>query len=413
MTDKLKVLEFFSGIGAFRQGLINQNIEHEVSGVSEYDKYAIKSYNAMFGETENFGDITKIRSVPKSDMWTYGFPCQDISVAGNQEGIKEGTRSGLLLEFERILEAAVVFKEQPKMLLMENVKNLISKKHKPDFDRWLKRLDALGYNSYWEILNTKDYGLPQNRERVFCLSIKKELDNGFEFPEKQELKLRLKDMLEDEVDEKFYIDNEKTKKLLEQLRPNLYDYIDIRTPKINQLGMLDIKGSEQIRRVYGIDGISPTLNTMQGGNRQPKILFNLVDNKIIKVGKINSSQDGIVHSTKGISQCISAGHGNTPKIIIDDTTGFKKESRVYEDYSPTLKAGRSGLKTIDNEYRIRKLTPNECWKLQGFSDEQFHKAEEVCSNTRLYQQAGNSISVPVLEEIYKQMVKFEYLKRKA
>ena len=133
----------------------------------------------------------------------------------------------------------------------------------------------------------------------------------------------------------------------------------------------------------------------------------------LKVGKINSSQDGIVHSTKGTSQCISAGHGNTPKIIIDDTTGFKKESRVYEEHTPTLRAGRSGLKTIDDTYRVRKLTPKEVWRLQGFSDEQFHKAEEVCSNTRLYQQAGNSISVPVLEAIFKQMVKFGYLKEKA
>jgi len=555
MTDKLKVLEFFSGIGAFRQGLINQNIEHEVSGISEYDKYAIKSYNAMFGETENFGDITKIKSVPKSDFWTYGFPCQDISVAGDQEGIKEGTRSGLLLEFERILESVVVSNEQPKMLLMENVKNLVSKKHKPDFDRWLKKLDDLGYNSYWEVLNTKNYGLPQNRERVFCFSIRKELDKkGFDFPigfsdgsiitytlQKQvrkrkntcdieELKALLKkhkkeseltiNQIKDVVSERktlvehwfrsdncFSIPEEKNWFVLK-------DVLEIETDKfdnfVTEFEILD-GVYEKSNRIYDIDGICPTLTTAEvpvivgfefpkkqelklrlkdiledkvdekfyiNNEKTKKLLegldsksLNSIGNKIIKIGKINSSQDGIVHSTNGISQCLSAGHGNSPKIIklanesgnhcggglydkkgisptltsssgggtnnipkiiIDDTQGFEKEPlqvvceqradeglRFFKDnICGTIRTINSGgdkriIESENNKYRIRKLLPIECWRLQGFSDEQFAKAELVNSKTQLYKQAGNSISVPVLEEIYKQMVKFEYLKRKA
>ena len=443
----LKVIELFGGISAFSESLKISEIAYELVDYVEIDKYAVKSFNAMNGTDFETQDVCEWNKDVKADLIFHGSPCTDYSVAGKQEGGDEGseTRSSLMWETVRIIE-----KVAPKYVIWENVKNVLSKKHKHNFDKYVERLDELGYNSYYKVLNTKDYGLPQNRERVFCISIKKELDVGFEFPEKQELKLRLKDMLEDEVDEKFYIDNEKTKKLLEQLRPNLYDYIDTRTPKINQLGMLDIKGSEQIRRVYGIDGISPTLNTMQGGNRQPKILFNLVDNKIIKVGKINSSQDGVVHSTNGISQCLSAGHGNSPKIIklanesgnhyggglydkkgisptltsssggggtnnipkiiIDDTQGFEKEPRAYGDCSPTLRASRSGLKTIDNEYRIRKLTPNEVWRLQGFSDEQFAKAELVNSKTQLYKQAGNSITITVLEAIFKQMIEFGYIK---
>ena len=355
----MELTEFFAGIGAFRQGLINQNIDFRTSGISEYDKYAIKSYNAMFGETENFGDITKIKSVPKSDFWTYGFPCQDISIAGNQKGIKEGTRSGLLLEFERILESVVVSNEQPKMLLMENVKNLVGKRHKPDFDGWLKKLDDLGYNSYYQVLNTKNYGLPQNRERVFCLSIKKEIDKkGFDFPKKQELKLRLKDILEDKVSEKYYLKKEQCENLIRNKKLGQ----KILESEINQIGMLDIKG-----------------------NRQAKVLIK------------NATKKGYLEAFNGDGIDLAYPDSKT------------RRGRVQPQRSHTLTTSDNlGVLT---DFRIRKLLPIEVWRLQGFSDEQFAKAEEVCSNTRLYKQAGNTISVNVLEAIYKQMVKFGYLKK--
>jgi DNA (cytosine-5)-methyltransferase 1 len=192
-----------TGVGSQTQALKNLNIEHEVVAISEIDKYAIETYKQLHGEVNNLGDISKIQRLPKADLWTYSFPCQDLSLAGKLKGIKQGTRSGLLLEVERLLDVAAFMGELPKYLLLENVRNLVSKRFKPDFDNWLHKLETLGYTNYWQVLNAKDYGIPQNRERVFCVSI---LGNEyFEFPKKQELKLRLKDLLEDEVDKKYYL----------------------------------------------------------------------------------------------------------------------------------------------------------------------------------------------------------------
>lgn len=173
----LKVIELFAGVGSQTQALKNIGVEHEVVGISEIDKHAIKSYMQLHGETHNFGDISKIEKLPKADLWTYSFPCQDLSVIGAQKGIKQGTRSGLLLEVERLLECS----EKPKYLLMENVKNLLGAKHKEQFYNWCKKLEELGYVNYYKILNAKDYGVPQNRERVFMVSILGD-DVDFEMP---------------------------------------------------------------------------------------------------------------------------------------------------------------------------------------------------------------------------------------
>lgn len=167
----IKVIELFAGIGAFRAALERLNIDHEVVAISEIDKYAIQSYNAMYGDTPNLGDISKIDRLPKCDLLTYGFPCQDISVAGNMKGITEDTRSGLLFQVERLLDTADIFDELPDYLIMENVKNLVGKKFKADFDRWLEKLESLGYVNYWKVLNTADYGIPQHREREYFASV--------------------------------------------------------------------------------------------------------------------------------------------------------------------------------------------------------------------------------------------------
>lgn len=149
----IKVIELFSGIGAFRKALERLNIEHEVIGISEIDKFAIQSYNAIYGDTYNFGDISKIDKLPYCDLLTYGFPCQDISVAGLQKGIEKGTRSGLLYEVQRLLKEYKNNNELPKYLIMENVKNLVGKKFKTKFDEWLDYLESLGYTNYWKVLN--------------------------------------------------------------------------------------------------------------------------------------------------------------------------------------------------------------------------------------------------------------------
>ena len=208
----LKVNELFTGIGAFRKAMINLGIEHEIVGISEIDKYAIQSYTAMYGETRNYGDISKVEKLDYADLWTYGFPCQDISLAGYKKGIVKGeTRSGLLYEVERLLLRSKSDNELPKYLIMENVKNLVGKQFKADFEKWLSFLESLGYTNYWQVLNAKDYGIPQSRERVFCVSIQG--DEPYEFPAKQELNLTLKDMLEDDVDIKFYLTQEQIDKI--------------------------------------------------------------------------------------------------------------------------------------------------------------------------------------------------------
>lgn len=209
--EMLRVFEAFAGIGTQRMALRNLGISHEVVAIAEIDKFAIKSYEAIHGTVNNLGDISKINpdTIPDHDLFTYSFPCQDISVAGKQAGldIDSGTRSGLLWECQRVIAT-----KKPKYLLMENVKNLVGKKHKPNFDKWLDWLESQGYTNYWQVLNAKDYGVPQNRERVFCVSILGDHE-PYIFPEKQELTIRLKDVLEEDVDEKYYLSEEKTRSI--------------------------------------------------------------------------------------------------------------------------------------------------------------------------------------------------------
>lgn len=170
----ITVNELFAGIGAFRKALINLGIPYQIVGISEIDKFAIKSYEAIYGETRNYGDISKIKQLDYADLWTYGFPCQDISQAGEQKGIIKGqTRSGLLYEVERLLRRSISKNEAPKYLILENVKQLVGKKFLPDFDRWLDVLNSLGYVNYWQVMNAADYGIPQKRESNLYLNTKR------------------------------------------------------------------------------------------------------------------------------------------------------------------------------------------------------------------------------------------------
>lgn len=206
----MKILSLFSGIGAFEKALNQLNVKYGLVNYCEIDKYASKAYSLIHNVSENMnlGDITKVDTskLPKDiDLITYDFPCQDISLAGKQQGMfnNDGskTRSGLFFEALRIIEDT-----KPKIAIAENVKNLVSKKFNAQFQAVLQSLEEAGYNNYWKVLNAKDFGIPQNRERVFIVSIRKDIDPGsFEFPKPFELKLRLKDMLEDEVDEKYFL----------------------------------------------------------------------------------------------------------------------------------------------------------------------------------------------------------------
>ena len=286
--NPLRLIELFAGIGSQTQALKNVGVPHTVVAISEIDKNAIKSYTALHGETVNLGDIKEIRELPEADFWTYSFPCQDISVAGHGAGIKEGTRSGLLLEVERLLKVAAEKGTLPKYLLLENVKNLVSKKFKADFDSWLSFLSSLGYTNYWQVLNAKDYGIPQHRERVFCVSIRGE-HTAFVFPEKRELTLRLKDMIDEHVDERYYLKESTIRSIVTSKfnsrrdsirRPSDYAYClrarDCYEPQCVQVG--DVVGEkwekmhEMSRRVFQTDGISPTVHCAGGGNTELKIV---------------------------------------------------------------------------------------------------------------------------------------------
>lgn len=206
----LKVLELFAGIGACSKALTNLGIEHEIVDAVEIDKYAIKSFNAVHGTNFEPQDITKWDKDIECDLIMHGSPCQDFSVAGKQAGGDKdsGTRSSLMYETLRIVE-----KLKPKYVIWENVKNLLSKKHRHNFDAYLDAMDKLGYKSKYKVLNAKDFGVPQNRERVFTVSIRKDIDKEFEFPEPMPLTIRLKDILEPEVDEKYYLSDEQTERL--------------------------------------------------------------------------------------------------------------------------------------------------------------------------------------------------------
>lgn len=205
----LKVLELFAGIGACSKALTNLGIEHEIVDAVEIDKYAIKSFNAIHGTNFEPQDITKWDKDLECDLIMHGSPCQDFSVAGrNAGGDKDsGTRSSLMYETLRIVE-----KLQPKYVIWENVKNLLSKKHRHNFDAYIEAMDKLGYKSFYQVLNAKDYGVPQNRERVFTVSIR-EREREYRFPEPIKLEKRLKDILEPSVDESFYLSDEQVAKI--------------------------------------------------------------------------------------------------------------------------------------------------------------------------------------------------------
>lgn len=357
---KIKLLSLFSGIGAFEKALDECGIPYDLINYCEIDKYASRSYSAIHGvpEAKNLWDVTKVdeTALPKDiDLLTYGFPCQDISSSGKMRGMFNEdhtlTRSGLFFEALRIIREA-----QPKVAIAENVKNLVGKKFKDQFQLVLDSLNTAGYNNYWQVLNAKDYGIPQNRERVFIVSIRKDIDNKeFRFPQGFPLKLRLKHMLESNVDEKYYL-SEAMLKYIVAKKDKPYGYeVTINDPEgilanpirasgdrpvvaeCIQVADLNHYGNDQMNHVYSAEGIAPTLTTKTGGGREVKI-----------------------------------------------------------QEPPDANCGGG-----QNLKRIRKLTPKECFRLMGFKDEDFNKAQQINSNTQLYKQAGNSIVVDVLTYIYK------------
>lgn len=346
----MNYLSLFSGIGAFEKALNNLKIDFNLVGYSEIDEYADKAYTLIhrIEKSKNFGDITKI-NVNKIhepvDLITYGFPCQDISIAGGQQGLfnEDGskTRSGLFFDALRIITHT-----QPKVAIAENVKNLTCKKFEKQFKIVLQALDEAGYNNYFKILDAKDYRIPQSRERVFIVSIRKDIDTGiFEFPEPLEPKLRLIDMLEEQVDEKYFLSDKEITYMNREVKGGRTHW--------------DFKHHSEITDQYSR---CLTANLMKG-----------VPYNVLRIGSV-------------------------------DLNGHDLCKRIYHPYgcSPTIPTGQSGntIPKIPVGDIARKFTPKECFRLMGFEDSDWQVlVENRISDSQLYKMAGNSIVVDVAEEL--------------
>ena len=395
--SKLKILELFGGIGACSKALEKLGIDYEIVDYVEIDKYAVKSFNAIHNTNFEPQDVCKWNKDVEVDLIMHGSPCQDFSLAGLQAGGDEGsgTRSSLMYETIRIVE-----KLKPKYVIWENVKNVISKKHKHNYDNYCNKMSELGYTNYGQVLNAKDYGIPQNRERVFTISIRKDLNQTFQFPPKQELKLRLKDMLEENVDEKYFLSD----KMIE-----FFKYNEEKQKE---------KGNGFRFNVSNGDAIAKTITTKAGCRMDDNFITCLLKNKGKELSKTTDVANTLLaRDYKGfgnqemnaviqIKNATKKGYLETEEddsINLQRPTSTTRRGRVGKEVAQTLDTQcEQGI--VDHNLKIRKLTPKECWKLMGFDDEDFEKAEKVNSNTQLYKQAGNSIVVNVLEAILKELL---------
>ena len=407
----------------------------------EFDKYATQSYCAIHGvdESLNLGDITKVdeTKLEPFNMICGGSPCQDFSVAGKQKGSVwtckdcgheynpltvhwserdkcpnchseniEKTRSSLLVEYLRVIRA-----NKPNFGMYENVKNIVGKQFKDTFKMFTDELDEYGYNVYWKVLNAKDYGVPQNRERVYLIFIKKELDNGkFVFPEGFDNGIRLRDVLEDDVDERYYISNDKVEKFLEQLFSNIEKESEKDDNTPIRLGNVygEQFGTGYAGNVWDTNAISPALMTMQGGGRQPHIMCG-IDKSLNGTKFIDNANCLTAREDRGISNRKSEGTAVIEVLGNVNPSGKGMNGNVFSDngLSPTLTTNKGEGNKILSNLRIRKLTPKECFRLMGFNDSDYEAASKVVSNSQMYKQTGNSIVVDVLYyilvELYKAM----------
>lgn len=378
MCKKLKLISLFSGIGAFEKALKNIGVDYELINYCEIDKHASKSYSVLHGvdENKNLWDIRNvdIEKLPKDiDLITHGSPCQDFSIAGKMNGGDKGSKTRSSLMWDSV---GIIKKCKPKYVIWENVKNVLSSKLKHNFNNYIKELENIGYVNYYKVLNAKDFGIPQNRERIFVVSILGG-DDEFEFPTGEPLKINLFELLDEYVDGKYYISidrfvqhNIKNIELIEEKRVGDFRYDD----------------GFRIRK----NNIFPTITCRVGSS---SLSIPLIFNKRIFDGYMSNVKTKLNETGIGYNPC-------------------NREYAGLKEISPTLCArdykDPKIVKFLNQGLTIRKLTPKECWRLMGFDDNDI----DICidngiSNTQLYKQAGNSIVVPILESIFKILLKKE------
>lgn len=339
----MKFIDLFSGIGGFRLGM--ESAGHKCVAFCEIDKFARASYKAIhntIGETE-YHDITSVTDEQWSqfrgtvDAICGGFPCQSFSVAGKRQGFLDETRGTLFFEIARAAKQI-----KPRILFLENVKGLLSHDKGRTFGVILNTLDELGYDCEWQVLNSKNFGVPQNRERVFVIG---------------------------------HLRGERGREVFPIGRANVEN--DNKIIQVAQLDTETRKNSNRFR-TYDASGIGACLSTMGGGGLEPCVLVKEATKKGYAVANVGDS--------------VNISHQNSKT----------RRGRVGKQVANTLLTGEEQA-VITGDIRIRKLTPRECWRLQGFPDSAFDKAQEVNSNSQLYKQAGNSVTVTVIYEIAKKL----------
>ena len=510
--------------------------KHTISSRTPINK--LKQYYISDKLSNNLGDISKVERLPYADIVTYSFPCTDLSVAGRGEGmvnkcscgyswpidfsnnseslicpscgakVQSSTRSGLLGQVQRLLAVSKKENTLPKYLLLENVKNLVGKKFKPQFDAWIRWLDSIGYNTYYQVLNSKHYGIPQNRERIFAVSIRKDIDDGkFKFPEQIPLTTRLKDILEKNVDEKYYLSGDKVESILANFitRQNEASGINLKDQATTFDGLTDVAHTLMARDYKGfgnqsmtgvieplivasrgrnpdnpsdrttgspteqrleanMNGTTNTITTVAKDNyvMEPVVceqrcdeglrffkddvvgtlrtIDSCGDKRVIEQEEINPElvggigeknfgkqyrQGNRVYNSDSIAMCLNAqpvgnsgGYSYLYAVKEEDVnpvrigniygeqfgTGYAGNVWDQDSVSPTIMTAQGGNRqplVVDNvKWRIRKLTPKECWRLMGFSDKDCDHASKYVSDSALYKQAGNSIVTSCLVAIF-------------
>ena len=363
----IRVLSLFTGIGAFEKALKNRNIPYDLVAFSEIDKHAVESYCAIHNtpNSKNLGDVCNIHGgdLTNINMITYGFPCTDIALCGKQQGLINAdgnmTRSGLFFEALRIIDEV-----KPQFAVCENIAALAkTAKWSGEFKIVLDSLTEIGYRNYYAVLNAKDYGIAQHRERVFIVSVRDDVDHGFVFPKGNGESGCIADILEPEetVAEKHYLKPSRLEKLIWYNPPKEWNGI---------ITNGSLETGHQRDRVYGISGVSATLTATD--HKQPKQI------DVRQIAKLDSHRDNPnqyrVYNPSGLSPTLTTmgGGGRQPHIPINGG--------------------------------VRRFTPLECFRLMGFDDEDYQKCVEAgVSDTQLYRQAGNSICVNVLEAIFDEL----------